>query len=205
VNADWALLEVVDEAGRPAPEGKLGHKALLTNLANFVQPLIRYEMGDRLALASEPCACGSRLPRIARIGGRSGDVFWVRSGGGHRTLSGYPFQHAFEYLREVREWQAVQLDRNRIAVRFEMLPGAALDAERARARLNDRLALNGFGPELEITFEVVPRLATDPATGKFRRLVSLIGPPEDAVQSRPAAASAVRPECGGPAVHPQPA
>jgi phenylacetate-CoA ligase len=205
VNADWALLEVIDETGRPVPEGKLGHKALLTNLANFVQPLIRYEVGDRLAMATEPCSCGSRLPRIERIGGRSGDVFWVRSGGGYRTLSGYPFQHAFEFLREVREWQAVQIDRNRIVVRFEMLPDAALDAERARTRLNDRLAVNGFGPELEIAFEAVPRLAIDPVTGKFRRLVSLIGPPEDAKQSQSATPAVTRPVCGAPLVHPQPA
>lgn len=206
VNADWAALEVVDEAGRPAPDGTLGHRALLTNLANFVQPLIRYEVGDRLAMATGPCGCGSRLPRIERIGGRAGDVFWVRSGTGYRTLSAYPFQHAFEYLREVREWQATQEDRNRIRVRFEMLPGAALDAEKARTRLAERLALNGFGDELDVQFEVVPRLAIDPGTGKFRRLVSLVGPPADLPGGPAVPAAPPVPPAGGVARGcPQPA
>jgi hypothetical protein len=187
VNADWAVLEVVDEAGRPVPDGRLGHKALLTNLANRVLPLIRYEMGDRLQMAAGPCRCGSRLPRIERIGGRGGDVFWVRSNGSYRTLSAYPFQHAFEYLRAVREWQATQLERNRIVVRFEMLPGASFDAARARERLEERLALNGFGRDIEVSFEVVPRLAIDPGTGKFRRMVSLIGQPADLPQAAPLA------------------
>jgi phenylacetate-coenzyme A ligase PaaK-like adenylate-forming protein len=206
VNADRAVFEVVDDSGRPVPNGTLGHKALLTNLANFVQPLIRYEIGDRLAMAAAPCACGSRLPRIERIGGRVGDVFWVRSGAGYRTLSAYPFQHAFEYLREVREWQATQEDRNRIRVRFEMLPGAALDADKARVRLNERLALAGFGDDLEVRFEVVPRLSIDPGTGKFRRLVSLVGPPAD-LPGTPAtpAVPPVPPAGGVPEAYPQPA
>lgn len=206
VNADWAVLEVVDEHDAPVPTGTLGSKALLTNLANFVQPLIRYEVGDRLALATAPCACGSRLPRIDRIGGRSGDVFWVKSGSGYRTLSAYPFQHAFEYLRSVREWQATQEARNRIVVRFEMLPGAVLDLPTARERLNERLALNGFGAELEVSFEVVPRLVADVGTGKFRRMVSLVGPPDDLPRPAPAEPeSQVEMMCAVPRVVPQPA
>ena len=35
---------------------------LVTNLANRVQPSIRYEVDDHLALATEPCTCGR--PRI---------------------------------------------------------------------------------------------------------------------------------------------
>ncbi len=130
-------------------------------------------------MATVPCGCGSRLPRIDRIGGRGGDVFWVRSRAGYRALSAYPFQHAFEYLRDAREWQATQLGRNRVVVRFELLSGAALDADGARTRLAERLALAGFGDELEVKFEVVPRLAADAGTGKFRRMVTLIGPPDD--------------------------
>lgn len=202
VNADWVRLEVVDEGGRAVPDGTLGHKAYMTNLSNFVQPMIRYEIGDRLKMATAPCRCGSRLPRIERIGGRVGDVFWVRSGTGYRTLSAYPFQHAFEYLRELREWQVTQEDRNRLRVRFEMMPGAKLDAVNTRERLAERLGLAGFAAgELDIEFEQVPRLAIDAETGKFRRMVSPIGPPTDARYSQPPAT----PMCGIPGVFPQPA
>lgn len=189
VNADWAVAEVVDERGRPAPPGTLGHKVLLTNLANFTLPLIRYEVGDRLRMATAPCRCGSRLPRIEQVVGRAADVFWVRSGGGYRALSAYPFQHAFEHFRQVREWQATQEGRNRVRVRFELLPGATLDLARVRRKLDERLGLAGFGGELGIAMELVSHLETDPRTGKFRRMVSRVGPPGD--RGRPRAAEPV--------------
>lgn len=97
----------------------------------------------------------------------------------------YPFQHALEYLREVREWQAVQEWRNRIRVRLELLPGATLDRERARRKLDERLETVGLRGELEIELEVVPRLEWEFRTGKFRRFVSQVGPPEDLTQGQP--------------------
>ena len=186
VNADWAVVEVVDEQGRAVPPGTLGHKVLLTNLANLTQPLVRYEVGDRLRMATTPCRCGSRLPRIEQVVGRAADVFWVRSGDGYRPLSAYPFQHALEHFRQVREWQATQEGRNRVRVRFELLPGASLDLAGVRRKLDERLGLAGFGGELGVEMELVPHLASDPGTGKFRRMVSRVAPPEDPNHDRTA-------------------
>ncbi|WP_370119013.1 phenylacetate--CoA ligase family protein [Arthrobacter sp. MW3 TE3886] len=73
VNADWTIVEPVDDAFRPVPPGELSHTVLVTNLANRVQPLIRYNLGDRVQLAAGPCACGSPFPTL-RVEGRSGDV-----------------------------------------------------------------------------------------------------------------------------------
>ena len=82
VNADWYIVEPVDENFRPVPAGELSHTVLVTNLANRVQPLIRYNLGDRVQLATSPCACGSPFPAI-RVEGRSGDVsgLWCRRRG----------------------------------------------------------------------------------------------------------------------------
>jgi phenylacetate-coenzyme A ligase PaaK-like adenylate-forming protein len=138
-----------------------------------------------VTLAAEPCGCGSRLPRVGRVDGRSAEFFWVRAGAGYRPLLAYPFQHALEFVREVREWQAVQRDRNRFVVRLEPLPGAAVDRAAARRRLDERLDTVGLRGELEVELEVVSRLDWDPRTGKFRRLVSLVGPPADLGPGRP--------------------
>ena len=35
---------------RPVPAGRLSHTTLLTNLANHLQPLIRFDIGDRIVL-----------------------------------------------------------------------------------------------------------------------------------------------------------
>ena len=73
LNSDWVILESVDDRGHPVPAGKAGATTLLTNLANHVQPLIRYDLGDCLTLHASVCACGSHLPAI-EVQGRSDDT-----------------------------------------------------------------------------------------------------------------------------------
>jgi phenylacetate-coenzyme A ligase PaaK-like adenylate-forming protein len=73
VNADWVILEPVDAHGQPLPPGTLSHDTLLTNLANHVQPLIRYRLGDRVRLLPGRCTCGSALP-VIEVEGRCDDL-----------------------------------------------------------------------------------------------------------------------------------
>jgi phenylacetate-coenzyme A ligase PaaK-like adenylate-forming protein len=72
LNSDWAILESVDEQGLEVPAGECGTTTLLTNLANRVQPIIRYDIGDRVTIHDERCACGSPLP-VIDVQGRSDD------------------------------------------------------------------------------------------------------------------------------------
>lgn len=76
VNADWVLLEPVDAQYRPVPPGQTSHTTLLTNLANHLQPLIRFDLGDRITVASQPCRCGSALP-VVQVQGRRDDALIV--------------------------------------------------------------------------------------------------------------------------------
>jgi phenylacetate-CoA ligase len=80
---DMCIVENVDERGRPVPAGEAGAKLLLTVLFGRTMPLIRYELNDRLTLASRPCTCGRPFACLSAIDGRSGDVlmFAVRDGG----------------------------------------------------------------------------------------------------------------------------
>jgi phenylacetate-CoA ligase len=82
LNADWVILEPVDERGRPVPPGQAGATTLLTNLANHVQPIIRYDLGDRVRFATAACACGSHLP-VIEVQGRADDVLTLRDRSGH--------------------------------------------------------------------------------------------------------------------------
>ncbi|MBA3623387.1 MAG: phenylacetate--CoA ligase family protein [Methylibium sp.] len=76
LNSDWVVLESVDDRGHPMPPDEAGATTLLTNLANHVQPLIRYDLGDRVTLRAKACECGSSLPLI-EVQGRSGDTLWL--------------------------------------------------------------------------------------------------------------------------------
>ena len=73
VNSDWYILEPVDEHDRPVPQGQLSDDVLVTNLANRIQPIIRYRLGDRVAISPESCPCGSPFPQI-RVIGRTDDI-----------------------------------------------------------------------------------------------------------------------------------
>ena len=55
------------------PAGEPGHTTLLTNLANHVQPLIRYDLGDGVLVHRAACACGSPLP-VIEVEGRGDDM-----------------------------------------------------------------------------------------------------------------------------------
>lgn len=73
LNTDWLILEPVDDQGRPMPAGQPSATTLLTNLANLVQPVIRYDLGDRVAISPARCACGSALP-VIDVQGRRDDT-----------------------------------------------------------------------------------------------------------------------------------
>ncbi len=62
VNADWVILEPVEADYSPTPPGRQSHTVLLTNLANRVQPIIRYDLGDSVTARPDPCPCGNPLP-----------------------------------------------------------------------------------------------------------------------------------------------
>ena len=79
---DTSVVEIVDTDGRPVPDGTPGAKWLLTNLYNFAQPLIRYEVTDVLTRAPGLCPCGRPFGLIAAIGGRSEDVLRLPALGG---------------------------------------------------------------------------------------------------------------------------
>lgn len=177
INADWVMLEVVDEHYRPVPPGETGYKVLITHLANTVQPFIRYELNDRVAMATAACHCGNRLPRIEKIEGRTADFFLVHVDGKDRQLVGTLFKNAFDFLRDVREWQAIQVEQNRLQILVEMLPGKRLDMARCRQMLDYQLDLMGVRQAVELDLRVVPQLRSDPVTGKFRRCVSLVNTP----------------------------
>jgi phenylacetate-CoA ligase len=179
INSDWAILEVVDDNYQPVPPGTLGKKILVTNLANTVQPFIRYEVGDQLVIADEACRCGSRLPRVAHVEGRAAEIFWVHDGIRHRMVHAALFHSVIDSLGTIREWQAVQRERNRLEVRLELMPQGSFSAESDEAVLRKRFLEHGLPNEVEVDVRIVQELKPDPATNKMRRMLSEVGPPDD--------------------------
>lgn len=68
INDDWVIIEPIDKDGNLVPEGEWSEGIYITDLSNFVQPIIRYRMGDKVRI-TRSCACGSKLP-VMEIRGR---------------------------------------------------------------------------------------------------------------------------------------
>ena len=179
INADWAILEVVDDNYRPVPPGQLGKKILVTNLANSVQPFIRYEVGDQVSIAEGICHCGSRLPRVAHVEGRAAEIFWVYDGSRHRMVHAALFHSVIDSLGEIREWQAIQRERNRLEVRLELMPNSCFSPTSGEATLQRMFREHGLPAEVAVDVRLAASLAPDRLTNKFRRMVSEVGPPSN--------------------------
>lgn len=103
INEDWILIEPVMADGTPTPEGELSDGIYITDLTNYVQPIIRYYMGDKIRIQKEPCACGSSLP-VMDIIGRVVDPLMV----GDQEVLAVNIDYLFMNLEGVYSFQLVQ-------------------------------------------------------------------------------------------------
>ncbi len=171
VNADRVILEPVDADGAPVPPGRPSHTTLLTNLANLVQPLIRYDLGDSVTMIPGDCPCGSRLPGI-RPEGRRDEILRVGlPDGTSRPLLPLVLATVVEEAKGVRKYQVLQEGAGRLLVRIDEAPG--YDRPRVCGEVLQRLAAylasQGLGSVSVDLSEDRPR--SDTAGGKLRQFL----------------------------------
>lgn len=172
VNSDWVILEPVDADYRPTPPGEPSHTALLTNLANRVQPLIRYDLGDSVLAKPGPCECGNPLPAI-RVAGRRDDVLRLLAADG-TTVRILPLAigSVVEETPGLYRCQLVQTGPATIRLRLEPEPGADPGAVWLSASAKLLAYLTG----LELGNVDVVRAEEPPEqgllSGKFRQVIA---------------------------------
>lgn len=84
--------------GKPAKPGESG-EIVVTCFHNHAMPFVRYRIGDLGTLADphEPCRCGNRTPRLARVDGRLLDILYAPNG---RSLNSGYLVIVMEYYHE---------------------------------------------------------------------------------------------------------
>ncbi|WP_144057736.1 phenylacetate--CoA ligase family protein [Novipirellula maiorica] len=105
VHEDWVILEAVDENMQPVPDGTLSATALLTVLVNDVQPIIRYDIGDRLRFYLDPCPCGSPF-RSFQVEGRQATLLRI----GDVALSPLVFDLEHQQARRIQLVQTAETE-----------------------------------------------------------------------------------------------
>ena len=140
VSADCYLIEIVDpETLEPVPDGTEG-EMVLTTLDRHAMPLIRYRTRDLTRIIPEPCACGRTHRRIARITGRSDDMFIIKG------CNVFPIQIERVLMRipNVANDYLITLDTNEegdtMLVQAELAPDSFSDDYKQLETLRKRIA-----------------------------------------------------------------
>lgn len=168
VNSDWVILEPVDAEYRPTPAGTMSHTVLISNLANQVQPILRYDLGDRILQRADPCPCGSALPAI-RVEGRTGDLLTFSTERGESvTIPALMFEVVDSVNVEL--FQIVQASSTRLRVRLRLAASANADRVWQAVHTEITRVLRDRGLA-HVTVERAEEPPEQSAGGKYRAVI----------------------------------
>lgn len=164
INSDWVIVEPVDSEGRPVGFGVQSDKVLITNLANYIQPFIRYELTDRITVHDERCRCGKSSYWL-EIEGRTDDILSFDNGVRIAPMSLYKI---LEEIKEIRRFQLVYKDAHSLELRiisderekaFEKAKHDLLSFFSEKGINDTDIALSELGPQ------------ADKVSGKFKHIL----------------------------------
>lgn len=164
INDDWVILEAVDKNNQPVPFGTQSSKVLLTNLANRICPIIRFEITDRIVLHNEHCRCGNSKPWLT-LEGRTDDILTFENGVKIAPLSLYAI---LKEIHEIERFQLIQIDDHCLELRLISADNQQAYIE-AKKRIENYLLSNGVSAKIVLS-EKLPE--ANPISGKFKHIVA---------------------------------
>lgn len=169
INSDWCILEPVDNNNEPVPFGKLSQKVLLTNLANSTQPIIRYELTDRVIVHDEPCPCG-RNGLWIEVEGRTNDVLYFVNDDKRTGIAPLSLYLVIEAIPGVRHFQVILHGESLVELRLLVMDGA--DAAKVFPVVQEKIIeyLKTFGITNAVIYQSEEEPKRDPRSGKFRQI-----------------------------------
>lgn len=173
VNADWVIVEPVDADHHPVAPGLPSHTVLITNLANRIQPILRYDLGDSVLTRPDPCPCGNALPAL-RVRGRTADLLTFPAADGPVTLTPLTLTALLDAVPGIELFQLIQTTPRTVHVRLR--PAAGADPDRVwqatQTALTALLAGRGLAHIAVARADEPPQ----PSTGGKYRLVQPLPP-----------------------------
>ena len=114
INEDWVIVEPVDQNNQPVGYGIRSDKVLITNLSNYIQPFIRYELTDRIIVHNEKCPCGKNTCWL-EIEGRTDDILIFEN---DVSIAPMSFYKILEEIKEIARFQLIQKSRHQLELRL---------------------------------------------------------------------------------------
>jgi phenylacetate-CoA ligase len=168
INSDSAILEAVDEAGRPVRDGQSGD-LLMTLLWRYAMPFIRYKIGDRGRLGS-CCPCGRGLQVLKSLEGRTTDYITLPSG---KRFPWMFTETPFGQTDGIVSYQVVQETRGSLHMKLIVAPGSPPGIGGV---VKSRL-LSYLPEKMDVHVEIVERIERS-GRGKVRDFISKIKAPD---------------------------
>jgi phenylacetate-CoA ligase len=168
---DWHIFEAVDDDFRPVAAGTPGN-LLLTNLYNYTQPLIRYQMHDEVVMNQQPCGCRLPFPTMRNLAGRQEDFLWFNTADGKRDFL-HPIVLVELFVAGLRKFQVIQIRRNEILMKVMVDGDQAAVLAAIRQRMHEIFCGKKLDTTVQLNLEVVQDIPNDPVTGKFKLIMPL--------------------------------
>ena len=165
---DWFSAQVVDDDLKPAKSGKV----VITNLYNYTQPLIRYQMNDEVVMSDKPCSCGWSFPVIESMAGRHEEFLWFDREEGKKEFI-HPIVLAEFFVPGLEKFQFRQSSSNSLVMRAVIRGEKSEVLASIREKMNEILSGKSLEGHVQFDIELADELRNDPKTGKFRLIVPL--------------------------------
>ena len=147
---DLVITEIVDERNEPVGPGEHGAKLLVTVLFARTQPLIRYEISDRVESLDENCVDGLPFGLIGGVEGREEEVLTLAGIRVHPNV----FHAALQAL-PVSGWQVVE-EQGSLRVLLARPLGPIVESEVVNRLARQLGSVGAHGVPIEVS--VVPEI-----------------------------------------------
>ena len=162
INDDWIIVEPVDYNNNPVCDGTMSDKILVTNLSNFIQPFIRYEVTDRVIVHSETCGCG-KTSKWIEIEGRTDDILDFGNGVKIAPMS---FYKILSHINDINRFQLIQTGNNTLELRI-VSDNKDAAYKMAKQVIEEFMTTKGISISVELSNKP-PQ--SQPISGKFKHV-----------------------------------
>ena len=167
ISNDYVHVDIIDYKNKSIfnKEGDI----LITDLENYICPLIKYRLGDRGTLLSEKCICGIPLPILRPVKGRISDSIYTPNG---LYISGEYLTTLFDdFPLYYSQYQIYQHSDYSIDINVVLAMNINNDIANDLKRIQDILIRN-TNNEIPINLNIVDNIKDD--NGKIRYIISEI-------------------------------